>query len=76
MSSNFKMVSTEIKPIEEGEFLVKNHWMSVDPYMRGRMKDTDSYVPPFQIDEPLEGGCIGEVVESLNNDFCEGDMVL
>ena len=75
-SSNFKMDSTEIRPIEEGEFLVKNLWMSVDPYMRGRMKDTDSYVPPFQIDEPLEGGCIGEVIESRNNDFSEGDMVL
>ncbi|NQV25930.1 MAG: NADP-dependent oxidoreductase [Rhodopirellula sp.] len=75
-SSNFKMDSTEIRPIEEGEFLVKNHWMSVDPYMRGRMNDTDRYVPPFQIDEPLEGGCIGEVIESRNNDFSEGDMVL
>ena len=40
-SSNFKMGSTEIRPIEEGDFLVKNHWMSVDPYMRGRMKDTE-----------------------------------
>ncbi len=74
--ANFKMGSAEIPPIEEGEFLVKNDWMSVDPYMRGRMKDGDSYVSPFQIDQPLEGGCIGKVVESRNQNFAEGDYVL
>ncbi|HCS51519.1 MAG TPA: NADP-dependent oxidoreductase, partial [Planctomycetaceae bacterium] len=45
-SANFKISSEEITPIAEGEFLVKNQWMSVDPYMRGRMKERDSYVPP------------------------------
>ena len=75
-SSNFKMSTAELTPIADGEFLIKNRWMSVDPYMRGRMKDGASYVPPFQIDEPLEGGCIGEVVESRNSNFNEGDMVL
>lgn len=55
------MQTPEIGPMADGKFLVKNRWMSVDPYMRGRMKDTDSDVPPFQIDESLEGGCIGEV---------------
>lgn len=74
--SNFEMRTAEIGPTKDGEILVKNQWMSVDPYMRGRMKDTDSYVPPFQIDEPLEGGCIGEVIQSQNADFKEGDMVL
>lgn len=74
--SNFEMRTAGVGPIKDGEILVKNHWMSVDPYMRGRMKDTDSYVPPFQIDEPLEGGCIGEVIQSQNSDFKEGDMVL
>ncbi|WP_286765335.1 MULTISPECIES: NADP-dependent oxidoreductase [Rhodopirellula] len=74
--SNFEMRTAEVGPIKDGEILVKNQWMSVDPYMRGRMKDTDSYVPPFQIDEPLEGGCIGEVIQSQNSDFKEGDMVL
>lgn len=74
--SNFEMRTAEVGPIKDGEILVKNQWMSVDPYMRGRMKDTDSYVPPFQIDEPLEGGCIGEVIQSQNADFKEGDMVL
>ena len=58
---NFKQTTAEVSPIVDGEFLVKNEWMSVDPYMRGRMKDADSYVPPFKIDQPLEGGCIGKV---------------
>ena len=74
--ANFKMCSAKIPPIEDGEFLVKNEWMSVDPYMRGRMKEGDSYVPPFQIDHPLEGGCIGRVVDSRNENFAEGDYVL
>jgi len=74
--SNFKMESSEVLPIEDGEILVRNEWMSVDPYMRGRMKDSDSYVPPFQIDQPLEGGCVGKVVESRNENFIEGSYVL
>lgn len=74
--SNFKMGSANVAPIQDGEFLVKNEWMSVDPYMRGRMKEGDSYVPPFQIDQPLEGGCIGKVVDSRNEKFAVGDYVL
>jgi NADPH-dependent curcumin reductase CurA len=50
--------------------------MSVDPYMRGRMNDTKSYVPPFQLGEPLQGGAIGSVVESRSPDLAEGDLVL
>lgn len=74
--SDFKLITSELSPIVEGEFLVKNKWMSVDPYMRGRMKDGESYVEPFQIGKSLEGGCIGEVVESQNSEFKEGDYVL
>ncbi len=73
---NFKRATTELAPIDDGEILVKNQWMSVDPYMRGRMNAGDSYVPAFQIDEPLEGGCIGKVIESRNDNFSEGDYVL
>ena len=47
-----------------GEVQVKNIWMTVDPYMRGRMVDRASYVPPFQLGEPLQGGAIGEVAAS------------
>jgi len=50
--------------------------MSVDPYMRGRMKASDSYVPAFEIDEALEGGCIGEVVESNNKHFHVGSKLI
>ncbi len=75
-SSNFRLTTAEVSAIEEGEFLVKNRWMSVDPYMRGRMKEGDSYVPPFRIGDPLEGGCIGEVVESRHDKFHVGDIVL
>ncbi|MEJ7595570.1 MAG: hypothetical protein WKF77_28990 [Planctomycetaceae bacterium] len=67
--SNFTANTVELSPIADGEILVRNQWMSVDPYMRGRMKVGDSYVPPFQIGEPLEGGCIGKVVESRNDRF-------
>lgn len=74
--SNFKTTTTELSAIADGEFLVKNEWMSVDPYMRGRMKEGDSYVPPFEIGKPLEGGCVGKVVESRHPDFEEGDTVL
>ncbi len=74
--SNFELVTAELDPIVEGEFLVKNEWMSVDPYMRGRMKDTDSYVQPFELHSAMEGGCIGQVVESKNVHFPEGSYVL
>ncbi len=74
--NNFKIVTAEIEPLQAGEFLVKNQWMSVDPYMRGRMKAGDSYVPPFQLNAPLEGGCIGEVIETNHDNFPVGSMVL
>ena len=75
-AENFKQTTVEISPIRDGEFLVRNEWMSVDPYMRGRMKEGDSYVPAFELDSPLEGGCIGKVVASRNEEFKEGDYVL
>lgn len=60
----FKLVSQPVAELKEGEVLVKNLWMSVDPYMRGRMVDRKSYVPPFALNAPLEGAAIGEVIES------------
>jgi NADPH-dependent curcumin reductase CurA len=61
---NFELVEVTLPPLQEGEVLVRNAFMSVDPYMRGRMYDRASYVPPFQIGAPLDGGCVGQVVES------------
>ncbi|MFD9213156.1 NADP-dependent oxidoreductase [Streptomyces sp. NPDC059544] len=60
----------------EGRILVRNLHFSVDPYMRGRMNDVKSYVPPFQLDEPMEGGAVGEVVASNAHGFAVGDHVL
>jgi NADPH-dependent curcumin reductase CurA len=62
--------------VDEREFLVQNEWLSVDPYMRGRMRGGKSYVAPFELDEPMEGGCVGKVIESKHPKFSEGDYVL
>ncbi|MFD4240704.1 NADP-dependent oxidoreductase [Streptomyces sp. NPDC058525] len=66
-------VSAEPAP---GRILVRNLHMSVDPYMRGRMNDVKSYVPPFQLDRPMDGGAVGEVVASAAEGFSVGDHVL
>ncbi|MFE3830587.1 NADP-dependent oxidoreductase [Streptomyces sp. NPDC059092] len=60
----------------EGRILVRNLYFSVDPYMRGRMNDVKSYVPPFQLDRPMEGGAVGEVIASRAEGFAVGDHVL
>ena len=73
---DFRLAETPVAPLEEGQILVRNLYMSVDPYMRGRMNDVKSYVPPFQIDAPLDGGAIGEVVESRSENHKAGDVVL
>ncbi|HEX2625111.1 MAG TPA: NADP-dependent oxidoreductase, partial [Sphingomicrobium sp.] len=62
-------------PLEDGQVRVANRWLSVDPYMRGRMNDVKSYVPPFQLDAPMEGGAVGEVIESRDPAFAPGDQV-
>jgi NADPH-dependent curcumin reductase CurA len=58
-----------------GEIIVKNEIMSVDPYMRGRMIDRPSYLPPFQLQKPMLGAAVGRVVESKSPDFARGDVV-
>ena len=73
---NFRLVSVEVAEPAEGEILVRNLFMSVDPYMRGRMNDVKSYVPPFQLDEALQGGAVGEVIASTVDSHKVGDVVL
>ena len=73
---DFRLETVDLPPLEEGQVLVANAVMSVDPYMRGRMNDVKSYVPPFQIDAPLEGGAVGTVIESRNADLPVGASVL
>jgi NADPH-dependent curcumin reductase CurA len=75
-NKNFELAEVQIPEPRDGEFLVRNIWMSVDPYMRGRMTERRSYVPPFELGKALEGGCVGKVVESKNTQFAVGDYVL
>ena len=73
---NFRLAEVPVQKLEDGQVLVRNRYMSVDPYMRGRMNDVKSYVPPFQLDAPLDGGAIGEVIESRSENHKAGDFVL
>lgn len=74
-SSDFAITEVTAPTPGDGEIQVRNSWMSVDPYMRGRMIDRESYVPPFQIGESLQGGAVGRVTASNHADFAEGDLV-
>jgi NADPH-dependent curcumin reductase CurA len=74
--SDFQLAEVEVSDPDDGEVVVRNTFMSVDPYMRGRMNDVPSYVPPWQLGEPCEGGAVGEVVASRNRRFAEGDIVV
>ncbi len=73
--SDFELIETDMPSAGVGQVLVRNLFMSVDPYMRGRMMDRKSYVPPFQIGEVLQGGAVGKVVVSNNGPFQVGDYV-
>ncbi len=73
---NFRIVDAPIGTPGEGEVLVRNEWLSLDPYMRGRMNDVKSYVPPVQLGEVMVGQTVGEVVESRDSRFQPGDKVL
>ncbi len=75
-NEDFELATTEVNPPGEGEVQVRNVCMSVDPYMRGRMVDRKSYVPPFQVGEALTGGAVGQVVASNDPKFAEGDHVM
>ncbi len=75
-AGDFRVAEVEVPDPAEGQLLVRNQWMSVDPYMRGRMNDVRSYVPPFQIDAPLDGGAVGEVVASGADGFEIGKTVM
>ncbi|WP_037355007.1 NADP-dependent oxidoreductase [Amycolatopsis orientalis] len=73
---NFDIVETEVPKPGPGQILVRNLVMSVDPAMRGRMNDVKSYSPPFVVGEAMQGGAVGEVIESTVDDFAVGDHVL
>ncbi|MET9362580.1 NADP-dependent oxidoreductase [Streptomyces sp. NPDC006632] len=74
--SDFALRETPVAEPAPGHILVRNIAMSVDPYMRGRMNDTKSYVAPFELEQPMQGGAVGEVIASRDDRFAVGDHVL
>ena len=74
--SNFKLVETPQPQIADGQVLVRNHWLSLDPYMRGRMNDAKSYAAAVNLGDVMVGGTAGEVVQSKNPKFKAGDKVV
>jgi NADPH-dependent curcumin reductase CurA len=73
---DFALKSIDLPPLDDGMVHVRNSFLSVDPYMRGRMNDVKSYVPPFALDAPMDGGAVGEVVESRDPAYAPGDKVM
>jgi NADPH-dependent curcumin reductase CurA len=73
---NFETTAYKSLSPVEGEILIKARFVSVDPYMRGRMNNTKSYIPPFEVGKPMEGGMVAEVIESLHPGLKPGDYVL
>lgn len=73
--SDFKFTDSDIPVVNNGEVLLKTKYVSVDPYMRGRMSDAESYIEPFQLNKPINSGIIAEVIESKNDSFTKGDFV-
>ncbi|MEE8220922.1 MAG: NADP-dependent oxidoreductase, partial [Woeseiaceae bacterium] len=74
-ADNFTLTEEAVPEVGQGQLLVRNLCMSVDPYMRGRMNKAKSYVPSFQVGEVLQAGVVGEVIASSNKDYAEGDFV-
>jgi NADPH-dependent curcumin reductase CurA len=74
-ADNFALGQTDLGLLPDQQVLVRNLFMSVDPYMRGRMNEGKSYVPPFALGQPLEGGAVGEVIESRAREFKPGDTL-
>jgi len=75
-NENFALKEIDLPSVGDGMIRVRIKWLSVDPYMRGRMNDVKSYIPPFQLGAPMDGGAIGEVVESKADGFAPGDFVM
>lgn len=73
---NFKLVETATPALQDGEVLVRHHYLSLDPYMRGRMNDSKSYAASQALGEVMIGGTVGEVVESRHPKFQPGDQVV
>jgi NADPH-dependent curcumin reductase CurA len=75
-ASNFKLVTADTPPLQDGQVLVRHHFLSLDPYMRGRMNDAKSYAAPQPLGQVMQGGTVGEVVESRSPKYQPGDKVV
>ncbi|MCM2250819.1 MAG: NADP-dependent oxidoreductase [Ramlibacter sp.] len=75
-AGNFKLVVAQTPPLQDGQVLVRHHYLSLDPYMRGRMNDAKSYAAPQPLGQVMQGGTAGEVVESRSPRYQPGDMVV
>ena len=75
VADNFELATVDLPAPGAGEVQVRNHWMTVDPYMRGRMNDVKSYSPPFALGEAMQGGAVGEVIASNDPSLAVGDLV-
>jgi NADPH-dependent curcumin reductase CurA len=75
-AANFRVVDAPLPALNDGQVLVRNHYLSLDPYMRGRMNDAKSYAVPQELDKVMGGGTVGEVVESKHSNYKPGDMVV
>jgi len=76
VAENFRVVEAEVPALKDGQVLVRNHYLSLDPYMRGRMNDAKSYAKPQVLNEVMGGGTAGEVVDSKHPKFAAGDKVV
>ena len=75
-ADNFELIEENLPDIKQGEILVKVNYLSVDPYMRNRMNNVESYVSPFELDSAITGDGIGEVAETKSDRFTTGDLVV
>jgi NADPH-dependent curcumin reductase CurA len=75
-ASNFKLVETDTPALADGQVLVRHHFMSLDPYMRGRMNDSKSYAVPQPLGQVMQGGTVGEIVETRHPRYAVGDKVV
>ncbi|MBV8449445.1 MAG: NADP-dependent oxidoreductase, partial [Hyphomicrobiales bacterium] len=74
--ADFEILEAPVPKPAEGQVLVRNHWLSLDPYMRGRMNDAKSYAAKAEIGEVMIGGTVGEVLETHDASFKKGDFVV
>src|ERR1700741_5012466 len=75
VASNFKLATSETPALKDNEVLVRHHYLSLDPYMRGRMNDSKSYAQPQPLGQVMQGGTVGEIVQTKNPKYAVGDKV-